>query len=241
MSRSSDHEIPEIPEIQREKPSNPSECRVRVWLKHGENIGHASLATSTHYASQWPASSGSANKIMSYFEVRRQSQSSPPLDVDIGREGNREPDHMIRLFSLNIDLINQAIDALWEQSPGWALFGEAAQDGSSAVSTGFSWMSSTSSKIGWMIADLMLESAQEGNRTLKAQSCVSAVLLFLIAGGIESINPGYTKAMKKAVKTPEMLAHYLIVMRQLERKKSPETAQFDADDEVAPAKGCSLM
>ena len=237
QDRMSRNNIPIISELDREMPTNARECRVRIWSAKGRDKGHASLATSKYYSSLIPVRDKNKNF---YFSLFDQYDNTQLLSRDIENGGH--PDFVIRFFTLNIELIEKSINSLWEKKAGWACFGGATQDGLSALITGTSWMPSTSSSLGWIIGDILIESVSDETHTLKAQSCVSAVLLFLMAGGIEKLNPGYTKTMKKAIKTPAMMTQYLIAMRKAEREKYPDTAGSDLEQAAQRApEACNIL
>lgn len=82
------------------------------------NIGHVSLETPENYISFWPGEEpNSISKVV--------KAATNDLKSDIESEGG-QPHHVVHLFSLDIDEINEGFEAIQQEGIGWVLTGDSS-------------------------------------------------------------------------------------------------------------------
>jgi len=97
--------------------SFPNEVRVRIWRGKDGDVGHASLQTSSIYASFWP-SSVSKSSLLSV------SAKFKTCAEDLVAE-QRSPDVVFTFGDLNVEAINRAFRKFKSEDQNWSLLGSS--------------------------------------------------------------------------------------------------------------------
>jgi hypothetical protein len=99
---------------------------VRVWLckeDGGEDVGHVSLQTPSHYMSLWPGvNSSKTTKTSMLFEHRERVEFKPNYEADLKAE-NREPEFTCHLYSLDIKQMNNKFIKIKKETKNWSAAG----------------------------------------------------------------------------------------------------------------------